>query len=250
MHLYLLSLIDRDRSERADRHLAFFLAFVAGGINAGGFMAVHQYTSHMSGVVSSLADHLVLGEWALAFLGLASFIAFLAGAATSAILINWARQRDLRSQYAIPLLWQALLLAAFAGSSRFADVNLLGHAVLVIMLLCYVMGLQNAMITKLSGARIRTTHVTGMVTDIGIEIGKFVYRNGATATKPVIADRAKLLLLSTMVGHFFLGGICGAVLFASLGLAASFAFGLPLMVVGIFPLLADARAWSSGQKGD
>ncbi len=248
MHVYLLSLIDRDRSERADRHLAFLLAFVAGGINAGGFMAVHQYTSHMSGVVSALADHLVLGEWALAFLGVSSFFAFVIGAATSAILINWARQRDLHSQYAIPLLWQALLLATFAGSSRFADVSLLGHAVLVIMLLCYVMGLQNAMITKLSGARIRTTHVTGMVTDIGIEIGKYFYRNGAMAQKPVIADRAKLALLTIMVSHFFLGGLCGAMLFAWLGLAASFVFGLPLMVVGTYPLLADAREWAATRK--
>ncbi len=249
MHLYLLSLIDRDRSERADRHLAFFLAFVAGGINAGGFMAVHQYTSHMSGVVSSLADHIVLGEWGLAFIGLSSFVAFVLGAATSAILINWARQRDLHSQYAIPLLWEAVLLAAFAGSARFADVDLIGHAALVIMLLCYVMGLQNAMITKLSGARIRTTHVTGMVTDIGIEIGKFFYRNGALAQKPVIADRAKLVLLVTMVSHFFVGGVCGAVLFAWVGLSASLAFGLPLLAVGIFPLLADVREWTISRDG-
>lgn len=46
---------------------------------------------------------------------------------------------------------------------------------LTAILLCYVMGLQNALITKISHAEIRTTHVTGLVTDLGIEMGKLIY---------------------------------------------------------------------------
>ena len=57
----------RDRhSPEADRRLGVILAFVAGATNAGGFLAVGQYTSHMSGMVSSIADHLVLGNVRLA----------------------------------------------------------------------------------------------------------------------------------------------------------------------------------------
>ena len=55
------------------------------------------------------------------------------------------------------------------------------HAVVTVsfttVLLCYLMGLQNALITKISRAEIRTTHVTGLVTDIGIEMGKLIYWN-------------------------------------------------------------------------
>ena len=45
------------------------------------------------------------------------------------------------------------------------------------LVLCYIMGLQNAVITKISNAEIRTTHITGLVTDLGIEIGKMLYLN-------------------------------------------------------------------------
>ncbi|MBB3146725.1 uncharacterized membrane protein YoaK (UPF0700 family) [Phyllobacterium trifolii] len=71
---YLRRLAGRERFEKSDRHLARFLTFVAGAANAGGFLAVHRYTSHMSGIVSSMADNLMLGEIDLALAGLAAFL--------------------------------------------------------------------------------------------------------------------------------------------------------------------------------
>lgn len=56
--LYLRRLTSRKRTESANRHLARYLAFVAGAANAGGFLAVRQYTSHMSRIVASMADNL------------------------------------------------------------------------------------------------------------------------------------------------------------------------------------------------
>jgi len=245
MKTYFLSLADRDRSERGDRHLAYVLAFVAGGVNAGGFMAVHQYTSHMSGMISSLADNLVLGNMKLVGLALGAIAAFISGAATSAILINWAKRRNLHSQYALPLALEAALFVVFAGSIAVSDIAPMRYTLLIVVLLCYVMGLQNAMITKLSGARIRTTHVTGMVTDVGIEFGKLLYRNGPmpqTGFVPVRADLMKLQLLLGMIGLFFSGGICGALLFALFGLTAALVFAVPLTLIAVFPLVADVRA--------
>jgi hypothetical protein len=63
---YARSLLGPARSPRANRHLGVALAFVAGAINAGGFLAVHQYTSHLTGAISSAADNLALGAWDLA----------------------------------------------------------------------------------------------------------------------------------------------------------------------------------------
>src|SRR5690348_13879671 len=69
-----------ERTEEADLQLGMSLTFVAGAINAGGFLAVGQYTSHMSGIFSSLADNLVLGAFDLVLIGLSAFLPFLAGA--------------------------------------------------------------------------------------------------------------------------------------------------------------------------
>lgn len=242
MRSYIRRLADSERSEASDRHLAFCLTFIAGAANAGGFMAVHQYTSHMSGMVSSIADSLVIGDWALLGSAILGFTTFVAGAGTSAILINWAQRRDLHSRYALPLALEGLLLAAFALSGLDTLGAMPAALATVIGLLCFVMGLQNAMITKLSKARIRTTHVTGMVTDIGIELGKLFYRNGpGPHINPVVADRDKLALLSALVGLFFAGGVTGALLFSHLGVIAAMALALPLLVMALFPLLTDAH---------
>ncbi|RYC25454.1 YoaK family protein [Ciceribacter ferrooxidans] len=240
MQAYIRSLADRHRTEASDRHLAFYLTFVAGAANAGGFMAVQQYTSHMSGMVSSMADNLVLGNVGLFLGGVFALLAFIFGAATSAILINWAKRRDLHSQYALPLAFEAVAMAAF-GLSGLLDGVL---TAVTVALLCFIMGLQNAMITKLSGARIRTTHVTGLVTDVGIEIGKLFYRNSPAVLgrPPVMADRDKLGLLSTLISLFFIGGICGAVLFKTFGIPAAMVLALPLMLFAAFPLVSDLQS--------
>lgn len=207
-----------------DLMLGMILAFVAGAINAGGFLAIGQYTSHMTGIVSSIADNLALGVFGLVGSGLALLMSFTLGAACSAILINWARRHARRQQYAYPLALESGLLIAFAGIG--AVVPPVAAASATALLLCFVMGLQNATITKISGARIRTTHLTGMITDIGIETGKLAY--GLVARRldhpPIVTDVRKFSILLPIVGMFFLGGLIGALGFKHLG----HAFSLPI----------------------
>jgi uncharacterized membrane protein YoaK (UPF0700 family) len=80
-------------------------------------------------------------------------------------------------------------------------------------------GLQNALITKVSRAEIRTTYVTGLVTDIGIELGRLVYWNAAPSmhAPPVLADRRRLATSAGLLGSIFAGGVAGAFGFQYLG---------------------------------
>jgi uncharacterized membrane protein YoaK (UPF0700 family) len=238
---YLRALSGPERTDLGNRRLGRALAFVAGAVNAGGFFAVGQYTSHMSGVVSALADHLALGELRLLLAGLASLAAFFAGAATSAILINWGRRRGAHSRYALPLLLEAVLLLAFGLMG--ARLAAYGHLAATVALLCFVMGLQNAIITKASRAEIRTTHVTGLVTDIGIELGKLCYWNHDRHAHggPVTADRNRLRLLSSLLLMFLAGGVAGAVGFKTLGFIITVPLALLLLLLALIPILDDMR---------
>ena len=76
----------RRRDAVSDRQLARWLVVVAGAANAGGFMAVGRYTSHMTGIVSAMADDLALGLGMAFAAGLGSLVAFLLGAGVSAVL--------------------------------------------------------------------------------------------------------------------------------------------------------------------
>lgn len=241
----LRGLTAKVRTRRANRQLGGLLAFVAGAANAGGFLAVHRYTSHMTGIVSAIADDLVLGHIALATAGAASLVTFVAGAATTSFLVNWARRRQLQGEYALSLMIEAGLLLVFgllgANLERFVEVFVPS----TVLLLCFIMGLQNAIVTKISKAEIRTTHMTGVVTDLGIELGRLFYWNRLGDAKPehfVRADRDKLAIHATILGLFFAGGLVGAAAFKAVGFSATVPIAALLMAVATPPLLMDLRS--------
>jgi uncharacterized membrane protein YoaK (UPF0700 family) len=241
---YARRLTGASRTTQADRHLGFVLAFVAGATNAGGFLAVHQYTSHMTGIVSAMADDIALGTYAVALTGAGALLSFLAGAACSAVLINHARRQRMHSEYALPLLLEAFLLLCFGVLGAWLS-KIHGLFVPVtVMLLCFIMGLQNALITKLSRAEIRTTHITGVVTDIGIELGKLFYWNatGSNARPPVAANRTRLAVLAMLAACFFIGGVVGALGFRHVGYLSTVPLALLLVVLAIVPAVDELTA--------
>ena len=238
---YARSLLGPARNARANRHLGVVLAFVAGAINAGGFLAVNQYTSHVTGAVSSAADHLALGAWDLALDAVGAVLSFLSGAMCTALAVNYGRRRKLASEYALPLLLEAVLLLAFGVlGARLARVDTL-FVPATVMLLCFLMGLQNALITKLSHAEIRTTHLTGIVTDIGIELGRMLYWNRDSSQPRVEANLDRLALLGSLLLSFFLGAMLGALGFKHVGYLATLPLACLLCLLAIVPAVDDLR---------
>lgn len=202
--------------ESADRRLAWSLATIAGAVNAAGFYVAGHYTSHMTGTISLLADALALGNFSEALVAAAVIATFVAGAAVSTLLINRAERRLPNGAYAFSLLAEAALL--FLGGLIEALAPEAIRAPLLILGLSFTMGLQNAIVTRVSNARIRTTHVTGMVTDIGIELGQLLDRRLSPRDDGIAdADRRKLALHIPTVGGFLLGGIVGVVGYRAIG---------------------------------
>lgn len=239
---YARSLTSEERSERGDRHLAYALAFIAGATNAGAFLAVGVYTSHMTGLVSSLADHLALGQIALALSALGAVLSFLGGAMTTALMVNFAKRRALRSRYALPLLLEAGLLLMFGVlGAHLAQLQGLLFIPATVMLLCFTMGLQNAVITKISGAAVRTTHLTGVLTDLGIELGKSLYwnRHDHPTLPRVAANPRRLRLLLLLCTFFVLGGVGGALGFQHVGYETTVPLAALLVTMSIVPVVDD-----------
>ena len=242
--LFLRHLTARERTRRTNRQLGAILAFVAGAVNAGGFLAVGRYTSHVTGIVSAVADELVLGHFAPVLAGVSMLGCFLLGAMLTTVLINGARRHDLHGEYAWPLVVEASLLLLFGSMGASLERLQEWSVPATVALLCFVMGLQNAVITKLSQAEIRTTHMTGIVTDLGIELGRLVYRNGdahRNAHHFVQADRDKLAVHATILGLFLAGGIAGAFSFRAFGFAATIPIAVLLLLLAVPPLWRDAR---------
>ncbi len=232
---------DVQRSPEANLRLGWVLSFVAGATNAGGFLAVGQYTSHMTGIVSSVADDVVLGHFGLAAAGLTCLMAFILGAMCTAIMVNWGLRQRLHSSYSLPLMLESFALLVFGlfGAAIAAWSQL--FLPITVLLLCFIMGLQNAVITKISNADIRTTHITGLVTDIGIELGKWVYINRLNGSTSVRANRKRLRVQTGLVMGFLVGGLLGALGFKHLGYVTTVPLAALLWLLSLRPLLDDLR---------
>jgi len=152
------------------------LAFQAGSINAGGFLACHKFVTHTTGFATAFGAELAAGEL-LAAVSMASVpLFFLAGTMISAYLVDHQINQHLRPRYNLILMLIAgfmLLVTALGQSGAFGyfgnEYNSLADYMLL-ALLSLTSGLQNAAISSASGSSIRTTHLTGITTDLGIGI--------------------------------------------------------------------------------
>lgn len=235
-------LTNRHRAPSTNIALGLLLAFNAGAVNAGGFLVLHMYTSHMTGFASQLADGMVLGNATLLLNALGAILAFVSGAAVCALLVNWGRQHRMHGVYALPLVLEAALMFPFGLMGAITLTWATPFAVpLTVLLLSFIMGLQNAVASKTSGGSIRTTHMTGNITDVGIELGKMLYWNGRARPAPLAVrhDRGRLRRAGGLVGMFVLGGAMGALGFKYVGFVCVVPLAALLLALSIPPLLRD-----------
>lgn len=173
----------------------FWLAAIAGAVNAIGLLGFkHQAVSHLTGTSTLLGLALIDLDAAEILHLILVLLSFMLGAALSGVIIDNAVLR-LGRQYGFALLLEAaFLLAAMlllgAGSTS-------GH-----FLASAACGLQNGMVSTYSGAAIRTTHVSGLFTDLGTMLGARLRGHAL--------DARKALLLSLLIAGFILGGCVGA----------------------------------------
>ncbi|MBK1884390.1 DUF1275 domain-containing protein [Luteolibacter pohnpeiensis] len=177
---------------------AWLLAFVAGMINVVGLLGFeHQAVTHLTGTTSLLAESIAIGKLPEIFRLLGVIGSFLAGAIASGFIIQDSTL-NLGHRYGVALFLESALLAL-------ATLLLAQSSTAGICLASAACGLQNAMASTYSGAVVRTTHVSGMFTDIGIFLGHLL-----RGLKP---DYRRLFLYSLIISGFIMGGIAGAIAF-------------------------------------
>ena len=231
------------RSKYLNRQLAWSLAFVAGAVNAGGFLAVQSYTSHVTGAVSRMADELALGHTALAMAAFGVVVFFLLGSFCSGLLISLGKRRRFQAHYALSLMLEAGLLLLFGLMGyRLNQMHQL-FVPFTVALLSFIMGMHNSVVTTISNAEVRTTHLTGIVTDLGLELSRLIYFNvsGHERTKRITANRDKLKLHGLILASFFGGGVVGALGFKHVGFKMTIFLAAFLFLLAWRPVFKDVK---------
>lgn len=183
------------------------LAGIAGMVNAIGYLSYsHQAVTHLTGTTSLLGIALQRKALTDAAHLAGVLLAFFAGATLSGFIIQ-RQTLKLGRRYGVALGFEGLFLALAALCMR-------QHLQIGAYLASLGCGLQNAMATTYSGAILRTTHVSGIVTDLGSALGH--------ALRGLEVDLPRVRLYALVLVSFFLGGVLGSAVFAIAGTDALF----------------------------
>jgi len=203
------------------------LSFQAGAINAGGVLSCGRGVSHVTGLTTSFGTNAAAGNWGMA-VGLMSVpMFFLLGAvSTSALKI---KDRGTKTSFSLLkilglisfLLFLVFLLGITGFFGSFNAPLVLSQHYLLLALLSYVCGMQNALFQGVAGGVIRSTHLTGTMTDLGSDIAHaFLFRSWSDEERLMFRCRAYSVL------SFIFGGLFASYLFLSF---SYWGFALPLL---------------------
>jgi uncharacterized membrane protein YoaK (UPF0700 family) len=238
-----------ERTNRDNRRLAAYLAVIAGTVNSVGFVVLGSFTSHVTGNVARFALDVATARASAALSVGAAIVAFFVGAFVTSMLIESRTLVSVARTSAALLSLEAALIVWFVlraptNESDSATDNVGGFA------LCMAMGIQNSLVTRLSGAVVRTTHLTGVVTDLGIEAARwFRYwrsrsraerPSGAAFTQPPVQRpaAAKAALLATIFTSFVVGSVGGGYLALRVGRRALWPVAVLLGLGATYALLS------------
>lgn len=176
----------------------FVLALVAGSVNAIALLGFnHQGVSHLTGSSTLLGIELANGNLSEITHLLLIIGSFVLGASISGFIIG-NESLKLGRQYSVALILESLFL--FLAMYFLIDNSTVGH-----YLASCACGLQNAMTSAFSGAVVRTTHVTGLFTDMGITVGLWI--------RGKKMDSRRVGLYFILIFGFIIGGILGTLSF-------------------------------------
>jgi uncharacterized membrane protein YoaK (UPF0700 family) len=209
------------------------MAFQAGTLNIGGFLTCKSFVSHVTGFATLFGYEVQRNnlQGALVFLSVPLF--FLIGAMISGLLVDLQLKLHHMPRYYVvfSVLFVLNLLVVISGNAGFfgpfGEFSESFPNYILLILLSLICGIQNGTITSISSSVVRTTHLTGITTDLGIGIMRLI-------NKKHFADRLKSEQNATymrigLIVSFGLGSICGGLAFTSL---KYFGFIIPVIISG------------------
>lgn len=215
------------------------MAFQAGALNIAGLMACHQFVSHITGFATMFGYEINQHDASGAVAMLVVPLFFLFGAMLSGVLVDLPLKQHKKPRYYVAFGVMFFLIMAIFLTGVSGQLGVFGEPLaevrdyFLLTLLCFTCGVQNGTITTVSKAVIRTTHLTGIVTDLGI--GMVRVMNRSKLGDGVKEDHKANLMRSGIVVFFGLGAIVGGFTFQRVGY---YGFLIPALTSGnLFALM-------------
>ncbi|MEP0211800.1 MAG: YoaK family protein [Cellulophaga sp.] len=201
---------NKNRTYKHNLQIATVLSLVAGMVNVSGFLQFKQLTTNVTGHFALFINDLTNFNFWKGTIYFLYIFSFLFGSFTSSFLIEKYRVNKKLNVFVIPTVIESLILISIALFSNFIEIK---YPNTIACLLLFAMGLQNSYVTKISNAIVRTTHLTGLFTDLGIEISQLFFIKSAPHKQNL---KSTIKLRVYIILFFFGGGLIGGFFFSKL----------------------------------
>ena len=216
----------KTRTLKHNLRIASLLSFVAGIVNVAGFLAIQRLTTNVTGHFAFFVDEILKLNFWQGFIYFLYIFFFFLGSFVSNFIVEFISKRSNRFIYIIPTIIESIILSLLAVFGQFLISK---KPDLLACSLLFAMGLQNSLVTTISNATVRTTHLTGLFTDLGIEISQlFFYKQKNQKDK--LHSSIKLRL--TIISFFFIGGLLGGIFYSTLKLYV-LVIAAAVLIIGI-----------------
>ena len=206
--------------------LASLLSFVAGLVNITGVLELHTLTTNVTGHFAYFAEEFMKKDYATAVTFLLFTLCFLLGAFSSNCIVEWVLQRHPRLAHVVPIALEILILTSVGLLFTSNSIYLI-EGKLEAFLLLFAMGIQNSLVTKVSQSTVRTTHLTGLFTDLGIELSQLFFYKKPEQQKKL---KTNIYLRLSIISFFFLGCVLGGFAYTFIGIKTLFIASAVLVV--------------------
>lgn len=224
----------KSRTLKHNLRIATILSFVAGMVNVTGFLAFNQLTTNVTGHFALFIDDVSNFEFWKGTVYFLYIFSFLLGSFLSSFLIEKFKESKKLNVFVLPTLIECFILISIAIIS---DTSEIIYPDVIICSLLFAMGLQNSFVTKISNAVVRTTHLTGLFTDLGIELSQLCLREFQPHRERI---KSTIKLRLYIICFFFFGGFIGGFLYSQLHLKLNtLIFGAIILLISL--LFDDLR---------
>jgi uncharacterized membrane protein YoaK (UPF0700 family) len=198
-----------DRTLRENLMLASSTAAVAGITNVVGMLTFLSFTTNITGHVANLSKHIVEQNFSEVLIFLLWLFMFFAGAFLSSFIVRSLEDKSYYRAHSIPVIIEIIIMLFVAVYGHHFYQETQTEREIVIATILFSMGMQNSLVSTISGGLIKSSHLTGLFTDLGGDVAEWLHPN-AEKTEVV---RNKIYIRFTILGFYLLGGIIGGYFF-------------------------------------
>jgi uncharacterized membrane protein YoaK (UPF0700 family) len=217
----------KNRTFTHNLRLATLLSFVAGIVNVSGVLALKTLTTNVTGHFAFFAEELMVHDYSAALTFLVFTIFFLIGSFTSSFLSEYMLRISPEFSHVVPISLEITILSIIGIIGEQSDLNNLNGKLIAFAML-FAMGIQNSLVTKISQSTVRTTHLTGLFTDLGIELSQLFFYKKTDERKRL---KTSIFLRLSIITFFFVGCVSGGFIYQKIEMKT-------LLVAAFFLIIA------------